>query len=441
MMPEQKQVDTQAKAWDVVLDEDKGPAAIVIREHLRPAAGLRSPVAPPTFAGRGQGDSGYNYDGEDPGNWENVLKAAAEGRVSNRCTLDSIPSQANRMESALKRFEGRYIPKVTLTGSKRGEMSLLDVGHRVADAALWAADGYEDFQAALEAYVQGNALPLARVAPTSLVFGYWDSRGTTGGKARRLIRGEIFAENVVKLSRRSQYWASVDPEASEDLRKALDEARAKAKGDKEKDVGSQLGFRDAPASGLGGVIAHGDIVRLTILSLSGLRNLTAPAETLAADDGNENENENENKNKNGGVDDTTKLRRYLFALMLASASTPRGGWDLREGCLLVQQRRKAKDGDKDVEVPDMEVKIVFHDGREEDWGPPSAPEVEAYLKATTNDLFGGEFPQPRTPTFNAMAAAERVREKLQEKERPTGAQASVEGSQSKRRGQRAPRNS
>ena len=89
-MSEQKQVEVKADAWDAVLDETKGPAAIVIRECLRPAAGLRSPVAPPTFAGRGQGDSDYNYDGEDPRNWQSVLQAVAEGRVANRCTLDSI---------------------------------------------------------------------------------------------------------------------------------------------------------------------------------------------------------------------------------------------------------------------------------------------------------------------------------------------------------------
>lgn len=434
-MPQQKQVDEKAAAaaWDTVLDEEKGPAAIVIRERLRPAAGLDFPVAPPTFAGRGQGDSDYNCDGEDPRSWENVLKAKAEGRVANRCALDSIPSQANRMESMLKRFEGRYIPKVTLTGSKQGEMSLLDVGHRVADAALWSADGYADFQTALEAYVKGDALPLAKIAPTSLVFGYWDSRGTTGGKARRLIRGEIFAENVVKLSRRSQYWASVDPEASEDLKKALDEARAKAKGDKEKDVGSQLGFRDAPASGLGGVIAHGDIVRLTILSLTGLRNLIARAETPAGD------GTKEKVKKDGDVDDTTKLRRYLFALMLASASTPRGGWDLREGCLLVQHRRKTQDGTKEIEVPDVEAKSVFHDGREDPWSLPATPEIEAYLSATARGFFGEPFPAERKPTFNAKSAADRVREKLQEKEKPAAAQAGAEGSQTKRRGKRAAR--
>jgi hypothetical protein len=37
-------------------------------------------------------------------------------------------------------------------------------------------DGFEPFEAALQAYVKGDAAPLAKLAPTSLVFGHWDSR-------------------------------------------------------------------------------------------------------------------------------------------------------------------------------------------------------------------------------------------------------------------------
>ncbi len=438
-MTEQTQIELEAKKWDAILDEATGPAAIVIRERLKPAAGHKSPVAPPTFAGRGQGESDYNYDGENPTNWQTVLEAIDKGRVANRCTLDSIPSQANRMESGLKRFEGSYIPKVKLIGAKRVPMSLLDVGHRIADAALWSADGYNDFQDALEAYVQGNALPLAKVAPTSLVFGYWDSRGK-GGKARRLVRGEIFAENVVKLTRKSQYWASVDPEANEDLKKALDEARAKAKDDKEKDVGSQLGFRDAPASGLGGVIAHGDIVRLTILSLTAVKNLVAWGEVPAAD-GNQRKTACETAEAKADDVETKKLHRYLFALTLASASTPCGGWDLREGCLLVQSRRKIDDENGEREVPDITSACVFHDGREEPWEFPSAAQVEAYLKATTWDLFKGECPPPRDLTFNAKTAADRVREKLTEKgkDKPSATQAATSSTETPRGRRRSAR--
>jgi CRISPR-associated protein Csb1 len=399
----QDEVKVKVDTWDALLDEERGPAAIIIRERLRPAAGHGTPIAPPTFAGRRQGESDYHCDGVDPSNWVAVLEAVRERRAVNHCTIDSIPSQANRMESALKRFESTWIPKVTLQGAKQQTMSLLDVGHRVADAAVWCADGYEDFLKALEAYVDGDASPLARLAPTALVFGYWDSRGTTGGKARRLVRSEITADNVVKLGRRSQYWASVDPETSEELQKALDEARAKARDDETKDVGSQLGFRDAPASGLGGVIAYGNIVRVTILSLTGLRNLAT------------------RRNGEEDTEATRKMRRYLFALMLASASTPRGGWDLREGCLLVYARRKVKEGEQEKEVPDVESKQVFHDGREEDWISPSTDEVGAYAKETAKDFFGESFPEPRTLTFNAKTAATRVREKLEEKEGSGGA--------------------
>jgi CRISPR-associated protein Csb1 len=313
-------------------------------------------------------------------------------------------------------------------------MSLLDVGHRVADAAIWSADGYDDFKTALEAYVQGDAWPLAKLAPTSLVFGYWDSRGK-GGKARRLVRGEIFAENVVKLTRRSQYWASVDPEASEDLQNALDQAKAKAKGDKEKDIGSQLGFRDAPASGLGGIIAHGDIARLTILSLTGVRNLLARGDKAPAKD-----NEAQvDADVTIDAATTLKLRRYIFALALASASTPRAGWDLREGCLLVQSRCRITDSNEEREVPDVTSTRVFHDGREEPWEIPSATQIDAYLKATANELFGGPLPQSRTLTFNPATATGRVRAKLEEKGKPTATQAGTSSSDSAPRGRRSPR--
>ena len=398
----QKPTEVNVGMLDGLLSEDKGPAAIVIRECLRPAAGRRTPVAPPTFAGRGQSESDYHVDGEDPKNWQPILQAVAQERVANRCTLDSIPSQANRMEGYLKRFEGTSIPKVTLTGVKRESMSLLDVGHRVADAAVWSADNYRDFQLALEAYVEGDAMKLAKLAPTSLVFGYWDSRGKTGGKARRLVRSEIVAENVVKLTRKSQYWASVDPEASEDLQKALDEAGARAKGEDEKDVGSQLGFRDAPASGLGGVIVHGEIVRTTILSLTGLRNLAARGTNGQED-----------------ADWTRRLRSYLFALMLAAAGSSKGGWDLREGCLLVQERKR-KDGDKD-DSPDITCSLVYYDGREPPWTMPGPEDIDGYVRATARAFFASGLPDECDLIFNPGGAAQEVRKKLAEKERTKAA--------------------
>src|SRR5690606_5658167 len=116
-------------------------------------------------------------------------------------------------------YSGTSIPKVTITGSRvgQGSIDLLEVGHRVGDAVVRYSkvkvtnngkeeekDGFEPFEVALQAYVKGDAAPLAKLAPTSLVFGHWDSRDSatkksTKSKARRLIRSEIVAFNVQKV--------------------------------------------------------------------------------------------------------------------------------------------------------------------------------------------------------------------------------------------------
>jgi hypothetical protein len=44
-MMEQTQAIVNADAWDELLDEETGPAAIVIRERLRPATVRGTPVA------------------------------------------------------------------------------------------------------------------------------------------------------------------------------------------------------------------------------------------------------------------------------------------------------------------------------------------------------------------------------------------------------------
>lgn len=111
------------------------------------------------------------------------------------------------------------------------------------------------------------------------------------------------------------------------------------------------------------------------------------------------------------------MRRYLLALMLAAATSTKAGWDLREGCLLVQQR-KPKDGEKDG-IPDITWTKVFHDGREEPWTiPPAAATVKPYLSKTAEAFFkpkletDPKFPAERNLRFNAGTAAQRVREKL-----------------------------
>lgn len=379
--------DTTLTQYDHLLTDDADVAAIVIRERLRPVQGVHGVFFPPTFAASSRGKSDYQIDRFGP-RADDPEGAQKDGVIANRCTVDSVPSQANRLEARLLKYSGTSIPKVTITGSRvgQGSIDLLEVGHRVGDAVIRYSkngdkDGFEPFEAALQAYVKGDAAPLAKLAPTSLVFGHWDSRDSatkksTKSKARRLIRSEIVAFNVQNVTKRSQYWSSIDPEVSQELEQILKEAKEAAQDNPDsKNPASQLGMTDVPApESPGGVIAFGPIERTTIIALSGVRALATfkPATDSGATE----------------IDDvkTLALRRYLFALALASAADL-GVWDLREGCILVRESKK--EGEKTVADPTAFTAVtVKHSGAEDAFAAPANGAAESYLDAAAKAFFG-----------------------------------------------------
>jgi CRISPR-associated protein Csb1 len=241
-----------------------GPAALVIREHLIPAEGADAVFFPATYA-----DIGYNID------WENQRDRT--GR--NVCLIDSVGSQANRIEPMFK--EERYsalVPQIVIkVGNK--EVNLLDVGHRAGDAIARCSELKDDLNAAFQAILQNNnAMPLAKIAPTSIVFGVWDSRDTQA-KLPRLIASTVRAYDVRKLTRSATYIAPVDYVGEGVL--SADDA-AKADGNTKNPL-SATGFVNALATQThGGVIADGGIRRDAVLALSALRLLAAdtPANTI-----------------------------------------------------------------------------------------------------------------------------------------------------------------
>lgn len=378
--------DKTLTQYDDLLKDDADVAAIVIRERLRPVQGARGVFFPPTFAATGRGKSDYQIDrfarADDP---EGAHK---EGVIASRCTVDSVPSQANRLEARLLKYSGTSIPKVTITGSRVGQASidLLEVGHRVGDAVVRYSkngdkDGFEPFETALQSYVRGDAAPLARLAPTSLVFGHWDSRDSatkksTKSKARRLIRSEIVAYNVQRVTKRSQYWSSIDPEVSQDLEQILKEAKEAAQEDPNtKNPASQLGMTDVPApESPGGVIAFGPIERTAVIALSAVRALATFKETSRPGEAEID------------TDKTLALRRYLFALALASAADP-GAWDLREGCILVRES-KTENGKVVGDPSAFTAMKVKHSGEEEAFTVPTKTEPSEFLAKAAAAFFG-----------------------------------------------------
>jgi len=291
---------SQFDAWI----NDGGPSALVLKEYLQPAAGPGEVIFPPTFAppeDQRRDAPSYIIDGE------------GEKSV---CLIDTVGSQANRLEPVfMKAPHQELVPQISIKVKDRN-VNLLELGHRAADAVARSTSLAAELQTAFTDFDKGNATSLAKIAPTTLVFGAWDSRGTQI-KIPRLIESTIRGFHVAQLSRAAQYSPGLkNDEISELFADVL----------KEREALSAEGFLDAPSRALGGVIVNGDIVRTTVLNLTALRAI-------------------------GG---SIELRRYILGLALVAALAPLDLF-LRQGCLLVRAAGRP-----------MEQKLVYRDGTSED---------------------------------------------------------------------------
>jgi CRISPR-associated protein Csb1 len=276
---------------------DDGPAALVVREHLIPVEGPDAVVFPATFAAGDGFPGGYNIDGDPNG--------------QNIALIDSVGSQSNRIEPMFAKDDyKKLVPQVVIKAGAKS-ISLLQAGHRAGDAIVRCSALQQELQDAFNKLLNGDATPLAKIAPTSLVFGVWDSRDTQA-KTPRLIASTIRAYDVRVLTRSAQYVPALDYvsegllEEPEDLK----DASGKIKG---KHPFAQRGFTHVPATAShGGVIAKGGIRRDATLALAALRLIHAGPDTEA----------------------TNKLRRYILGLALVAFTRLPGGY-LRQGTILV----------------------------------------------------------------------------------------------------------
>lgn len=271
-------------------------AALVIREHLEPVEGPDGVLFPATYAAAEDKKvfpGGYNIDPPDGD--------------TNVCLVDSVGSQANRIEPIFSKPEyAHLVPQVFVKAGEKS-VSLLEAGHRAGDALVRCTPLQKELQDAFKAVLKGNAEPMARIAPTSLVFGVWDSRDTQA-KLPRLVSSTIRAFNVRRLKRSAQYNPSTDYIGDKLLEDTTDKAL--------KDAYAERGFVHVPATGShGGVIAMGGVRRDAIFSLAALRLLTAI-----------------------DTERTLALRRYVLGLSLV-AFTSNAATYLRQGCNLVPSEK------------------------------------------------------------------------------------------------------
>lgn len=304
--------------------------ALRFESQLLPVAGASSKVFPPTY---------------DQGKYA-LEKRLVDGQLVDCVLLDSVQSQANRIEQALLEagVAGRLsLPRLSVSvGDTR--VTSLDAPHRIYDAIFRDSllDGihFRDSELGrrlLSASV-GKASALLANAPNVLLFGGWDSHGGDGGagtKVPRALVSEIYGVNSVLGVRTS---SRIDPLAinlqagpayqskDEAERWTLDPAKAK-----QNEKGESLLFgKDGRPSEIG----HGNIVpsidvggvtiaeahHVAVLSLPQLRRMHFP-------DLNTGELSTERDHA---------AQCLLAALAVAGlALQSDSGYDLRSRCLLV----------------------------------------------------------------------------------------------------------
>jgi len=273
------------------VDEMNGPVALCLKQRLLPVEGEGGVIFPPTYA-----EIGYNIDTLSDG--------------TKVVTIDSVGSQANRIEPIFKRkpFD-ELVPQIDIAFGQGQTLSILDAGHRLGDAVVRSTALDKEARAAFVAYRdKGDAQLLAKLAPTSIVFGAWDSRDTQA-KLPRIVQSTIRAWDVDVLKRSAQYNPALDYAALEVF---SDDEKQKAEGKKESPL-AQRGFVHVPSPGSpGGVVARGPITRDVTVNLIALRRLR------------------------GQTDEA--LRRYILGLSLVAACEPIDAF-LRQGCLIVSDER------------------------------------------------------------------------------------------------------
>ncbi|MBK8803171.1 MAG: type I-U CRISPR-associated protein Cas7 [Fibrobacteres bacterium] len=313
-------------------------SALRYRARLQPAGGPGDKVFPPTY-------EGGKYAEE---------KRRINGATYDCVHLDSVQSQANRMELALLEAvrDGLIeLPVVEVDFASKGEdlvevgkITSLDAPHRLADAIL--RDSVDATGTNFRKTTEGgylntaslkNATGLFEISPTSLLFGLWDSTGPRGGlgvKFQRAIVSELVAIDAitgVKSSSRLDplgIQLAAGPIFHSDAKTgewALSPKDSSGKalvkvGKEGKPSEVNHGNVTPSVSGLNGGVTFAYASQATVLSLPALRRLQFP---LAG-------------KREANIDRAAQATLAALGLAAATLSIAKGV-DLRSRCLLVPE--------------------------------------------------------------------------------------------------------
>jgi len=382
----------------------KLPAVIRVIEALEPAGGMDFPVFPASYAGASENEppiydlSGVLY-GEELGTTIGKNRTSVQRPIikAERCTIDSPQSQANRTEVAfiedeqLQPLVPKALASIPRKDAQNGEDNVLRLPHRIADFRVRMSDKRDDVESAISEFANGDTSKLLRLMPTSIVFGFWDSRREgTQPKHARILLSRIDAFEVVPCSRHAVYSG---PYSSDEFAAVV---LGKPAADKaEKDKMSELGYSNALSAGLGGILVKGKIERLALISLTDIARLNCRSGNAI------------------DKDKTDAARRYIFALAALAEAYPRstGSHRLRSGCELVNKSQHMVDlRGADSTYKDGEALKALYDNR--DMLVALAAQAKSALGipdrvgpfAVSKELLKADFPSTATPSSASAPA-------------------------------------
>jgi CRISPR-associated protein Csb1 len=261
---------------------DSDCLAVNLHQELAPVGGWDVPVSPP-LTNRAPHDAAPGY----------AINGLRDGTAM--VSLDSVASQAQRMAAVFHGSLAGYVPKVEVAvGDTNIPVTALPNG--LTEPAIRTSDLDEVITAAFRAYADGDPLPIAAIAPTTLVYGAFDA-DRTRIRIPRLLRSEIQAWDVDPLTQPAPLG---DPRDADPGAYAPEHSR---NNDHAPGAVAADGTPD-------GVMVHGRIKHTATLHFPGLRQLEEAHDGLAT-----------------------------YVLGLALGGLWRGGleYNLRPGCELVRQ--------------------------------------------------------------------------------------------------------
>lgn len=300
--------------------------AIRTRTRLQPAGGMGTKVFPPTHTGGLYATEKRRVPVND---------GSSETREADCVLLDSVQSQANRIEDSLQDALDRKLISIPLivvqfgnTVSDIQRVTSLQAPHRVADAILRDSllSGKPFRQSVIGQSVTdsslANATALFRYCPHALILGVWDSTGPKGGLGAKFARALVSEIVGIDAIIGKKTASRIDPLQTRAAAKVIKEKDGSWKlADNEKAKGAvspaEINHGNIPPDVTDGSATIAYAEHSAVLSLAQLRRLRFPK------DGEYNPQ----------AEDVVRTVLAALALVGLTLSIERGA-DLRSRCLL-----------------------------------------------------------------------------------------------------------